>query len=266
MNVAVVVSTWSGSAPVHLMRLCNSLQRHPAAHKYDLILCVNDLNYILPDALTKRFLQVFVRDNAGYNLGAWDYAWRHLPDHDYFLFLQDDCIVSKNGWLQDFITCFVSTPRCGLVGENVERTWDKPWSELCSPSSQSDPQKNREVQQRAIWADFFREKLRDWNIPEGDTGRHITAVVQFISRTILEEVGGYNSGNTKAEATAAEVAFSRKIAARGYALVQVGRWRHSRIGHPQWPSNAPQARLWRSIKKRMPPFIRATSGDHRKVL
>lgn len=266
MNVAVVISTWGGGIPRHLLRLCDSLRRHPAGYEYDLILCANDLNYILPSALTKRFAEVFVRDNTGYNLGAWDYAWRHLPNHDHFLFLQDDCVVLKTGWLRDFIHCFVSTARCGLVGENIERFWDKPWSELCDFSGEGNPQKNPKAYQHAIWARFFREKLREWSVPEGDAARTITAVVQFTSRAILEEVDGYNCGNTKLEATAAEITFSRKIAARGYALVQIGRWRHSRIEHPQWPSNAPQARLWRSIKKRMPPFTKASSGDHRKVL
>lgn len=79
-------------------------------------------------------------------------------------------------------------------------------------------------------------------------------MVQFTSRRILEEIGGYNIGRDKLEATAAEIAFSRKIAAKGYRLVQIGRRRHSRIAHPQWPSDAPAARIWRSVKKRMPTF------------
>src|SRR4029077_17423536 len=121
---------------------------------------------------------------------------------------------------------FASTPRCGLVGENIERSWDKPWSELCDPPVQSEPRKSREARQRAEWAGVFREQLREWKIPEGQTARHVTTVVQFTSRALLEKVGGYNFGNTKLEATAAEIAFSRKIAAQGYTLAQVGRWRH----------------------------------------
>jgi hypothetical protein len=254
VQVAVVISTWSGGTPRHLLHLCDSIRRHPAGFEYDLVLCANGLDYVLPSPLTNRFGKLLVRENTGYNLGAWDYAWRHLPDHDHFLFLQDDCVVLRNRWLLDFIDCFVQKPGCGLVGENIDRFWDKPWSELCVPANQPETEKNREGRQYAEWARFFREKLRQWKIPEGQTARHATAVVQFTSRAILEEVGGYNLGNTKLEATAAEVEFSRKIAARGYTLAQIGRWRHSRIAHPQWPSNAPHARWWRSIKKRMPPF------------
>jgi hypothetical protein len=246
MALAVVISTWSGSEPRRLIQLCDSLKRYRPGFEYDLVLCANGLDYVLPSALADRFAQVFVCENTGYNLAAWDYAWRHLPTHHFFLFLQDDCVALKSGWLRDFLERFTSTPRCGLVGENINRVWDRPWVELC------DPEKNREGTQCAEWAGFFREKLREWKIPEGKTARHITTVVQFTSRAILGEVGGYNFANTKLEATAVEIGFSQKIAARGYALMQVGRWRHSRIAHPQWPSNAPRARLWRSIKKRMP--------------
>jgi len=258
VQVAVVISTWSGALPHRLLDLCESLNHYRPGIEYDLILCANGLDYVLPNPLRDRFAKLFVRENTGYNLAGWDYAWRHLPDYKHFLFLQHDCVVRKRGWLQDFVDCFVSIPNCGLVGENIDRFWDKSWSELCDPAAQRDPKKNCEVRQCAQWARFFREKLRDWKIPEGESARVVTTVVQFTSRQVLEEVGGYNFGNTKLEATAAEVAFSRKIAARGYALAQISRWRHSRIAHPQWPSDAPSARVWRSVKKRMRSFSRVS--------
>ena len=254
MNVAVIISTWSRK-PDRSPHLCNTLGRHDPRFEYDLVLCANGLDYIPPKAVANQCVQVFIRENTGYNLAAWDYAWRHLPNHDHFLFLQDDCFVFKRGWLRDFANSFASTPHCGLVGENINPFWDQPWLELCEPPVNRGPQRNREANQCAEWARFFRQKLQQWNIPEGQTARHLTGVVHFTSRTVLEEVDGYNLGNTKLEATAAEIGFSRKIAARGYALVQIGRWRHSRIGHPQWPSSAPTARLWRSMKKRTPPFL-----------
>jgi hypothetical protein len=79
----------------------------------------------------------------------------------------------------------------------------------------------------------------------------MTTVVQFTSRAILEEVDGYNLGFAKDEAAAAEFAFSRKIEARGYTLQQIGRRRHSRIAHPQWPSDAFLPKLKRSVLKRL---------------
>jgi hypothetical protein len=249
-RVAVVVSTWTGHPACSLLALCESIVRHPAGADFELVLSSNGVKYSVPPELATRFSHVFVRENTGYNIGAWEYAWRHLPTYDHFLFLQDDCLVLKTGWLSDFIRRFESMPACGLVGENLLRSWNRPWSELSDPSSPApldgDPAR------RAARARFFREMLARWGIPEGPSARCITTVVQFTSRTILEKVNGYNLGRTYEEAAAAEFGFSRKVEAQGYRLVQLGRRRHSRIAHPQWPSDAFLARMKRSITKRLP--------------
>lgn len=100
-------------------------------------------------------------------------------------------------------------------------------------------------------ARIYQETLARWRIPQGSTARHLTSVVHFTSRQILEEVRGYNLGRTYQETIAAEIGFSRKIEARGYRLIQIGRQRHSRIGHPQWDPLDFFLRLKRSVKKRL---------------
>ena len=233
-----------------LVQLCQSLQKYRAGCRFDLVLSANGFGYAAPLDLRQRFARCFVRENSGYNLAAWDHAWRQLAEYDHFLFLQDDCVVRSHEWLGAFVAKFTTTARCGLVGENVDRWWDQPWSSLCDPPNGLGPEVDADMRERAEWAQFFREKLREWNIPKGQTARHATTVVQFTSRAVLEEVDGYNFGRTKLEATAAEIAFSRKIAAKGYTVVQLGRWRHSKFAHPQWSSNAPADRLWRILRKR----------------
>ncbi len=249
MRIAVVVSTWVGHPSRHLLALCESFARHSAGAEYDLFLCANGLEYSPPVELVPLITEVFVRENTGYNLGAWDHAWRQLPEYDRLLFLQDECLVKRAKWLRDFVRCFDSTPGCGLVGEHLIRDWDRPWSELSD-------QRGREAQghksiERAELARFYRETLARWGIPEGPKARALTAVVQFTSRSILEEVGGYDIGRTYQEAIAAEIGFSRKIEAKGYSLVQIGRQRHSRIGHPQWNRLGFFSRLRRSVRKRL---------------
>ena len=65
----------------------------------------------------------------------------------------------------------------------------------------------------------------------------------------LEAVDGHNIAGTYEEAIAAEIAFSRKIEARGWRLVQIGRHRHSRIGHRQWRQKDLISRWRRSLSK-----------------
>ena len=111
--------------------------------------------------------------------------------------------------------------------------------------------KNWKSSERVADMTFFRAQLGRWGMPEGDSALSVTAVVQYTCRRVLELVDGYNLGLTKSEAIAAEIGFSRKIEAQGFVLLQLGRYRHTAISHPQWPSNHPIARLKRSIKKRL---------------
>jgi hypothetical protein len=225
------------------------MAEYAAGTNYDLFLSANGLEYSPPAEVMSLFKKIFVRENTGWNLGAWNYAWQQLPDYDRFLFLQDDCVVRKHRWLSSFIACFDKTRKCGLVGEKLQSHWGKLWETMCNPTPIN--RKDRDPVKRAAWVAFVRDMMAQWGIPEGSTGLHITTVVQFTSRAILEEVGGYNIGLTKEQAIAAEVGFSRKIEAKGYKLVQIGLRRHSRIGHRQWPRHTLLYKLKRSIHKRL---------------
>lgn len=248
MPLAVIISTWTGAAPDRLRALVRSVNRHRAGVAFDLYLVANGEDYRVPSDLAPRFARVFVRENRGYNLGAWDHAWRALAGCDRFLFLQDDCVVRHANWLSEFDGSFDRTPRCGLVGEHLNRWWDQPWEVLERlPDSLGALTVDGVSMPRAR---FYREMLARWSVPEGPTAGHLTAVVHFTSRAVLEQVGGYEHAATYDEAVAAEIAFSRKIVSRGYTLVQVGRRRHSHIAHPQWPEEGPMGRLRAFLARR----------------
>ena len=242
-NTAVVVSTWDGNPSDYICGLVDSLKRYNAGVPYDIYLCANGESYRLPKNLSNIFKKVFVRENTGFNIGAWDYAWRILPQYENYLFMQDDCYIKKDNWVKDFTECFNSIKKCGLVGEYLNKSWDMPWSELTGVDGERKASKKK----RAL---FYIETLRRWGMPEGETASHLTSVVHFTSRKILEEVDGYIVVNDYHEAIAAEIAFSKKIQNRGYEIIQIGKSRHSRIGHRQWISDSFFSRLANSIKKR----------------
>ena len=244
-RVAVVISTWDGNPSDYIFSLVDSLNRYNAGVPYDLYLCANGESYRLPQNLSNIFKKLLVRENTSFNLGAWDYAWRILPQYDNYLFMQDDCYIKKNNWLKDFIQCFNSIEKCGLVGEYLNKSWDMPWTELTGSDSKKKVSKKKRER-----AEFYIETLRKWGIPKSETASHLTSVVHFASRKILEEVDGYIITNDYNEAIAAEIAFSKKIQNKGYEIVQIGKRRHSRIGHRQWMSDGFFSRLANSIKKR----------------
>ncbi|MDW7711232.1 MAG: hypothetical protein SCH98_12245 [Deferrisomatales bacterium] len=254
MTVAVVVSTWVGNPPAYVEILCRSLERKRAGAAFDLFLCANGLEYHPPAVTETMFRRVFIRENRGYNLGAWDHAWRNLPGYDRFLFLQDDCRILRHGWLAAFVRRFEETPNCGLVGEHLNRAWDKPWDEL---EAAQRPEAELQVAGRPVSrARYYREALRRWGVPEGPTARHLTTVAQFTSRGVLGRVGGYRLADTYHEAIAAEIAFSRAVEALGYRAVQVGRRRHAWIGHREWRGGGLGARLRAGASRALGPFLR----------
>ena len=244
-DTAVVVSTWIGNPSDYICSLVDSLKRYNAGAPHDLYLCANGESYQAPPNVLNSFTKIFVRENTGFNLGAWDYAWRLLPQYVNYLFMQDDCYIKKDNWLQDFIQCFYSIDHCGLAGEYLNRSWDMPWTELTGADG-----KHKVSRKKRERAGFYIETLRKWGIPKGETASHLTSVVHFTSRKVLEEVDGYIIVDDYHEAIAAEIAFSKKIRNKGYEIVQIGKKRHSRIGHRQWMPDGFFPRLVNSIKKR----------------
>jgi hypothetical protein len=231
-SVAVVISAWEGHPVSFLRRLVASMKRFDAGAAYDAILSINGSDYPVPAELAATFRHILRRENTGFNLGAWDHAWRSLPEYDHYLFVQEDCFMCRRNWLHAFMQRFVAEQACGLVGEHFNNGWNHSWDRLLGPDAGGQTISGKK-RRRAL---LYRQMLQQWGIPAGDSAAHVTTVVQFTSRRILEEVDGYPIRDVYREAVAAEIGFSRKIVAAGYVLRQVGRWRHSYIGHPQWPS------------------------------
>jgi hypothetical protein len=238
-SIVVIISAWEGHPVSFLRRLIESVNRFDAGEAYDLALSVNGSEYQVPSDLVAGFRHIMQRENVGFNLGAWDHAWRRLPEYDHYLFLQDECFVRRKNWLRRFSRRLASENDCGLVGEHFNTGWNHPWETLLGQDDSGYAVSEKKRRRAA----FYFQMLQDWGIPPGDTAAHLTTVVQYTSRRVLEEVDGYPIRKSYREAIAAEIGFSRKIAAAGYCLRQVGRWRHSCIGHPQWPTERPAEKL-----------------------
>lgn len=259
--LAVVVSTWVGNPDDYLSTLLTTMDRHPAGAAHDLYVVANGTDYRLPDNAQAKVRELFVRENRGYNLAAWDHAWHQLLGHEHFLFLQDDCFIRRAGWLADMRACF-ERPGTGLVGENLIHSWDRPWSELFveSPRCGRWGRVNAAMVKRAR---RYHGLLESWGVPAGETARHLTTVVHYTSRQVLEDVGGYRHVTEYEEAIAAEIGFSRMVEACGYRIRQVGRTSHSRIGHREWRPGGFWHRMGRSLEKRV---AKLTSGMDRRRL
>lgn len=244
-RIAVVVSTWIGNPPAYLFRLLDSMNAHSAGMDYDLFLCANGETYKLPTNLQASFKKIFIRENRGFNLGAWDYAWRHLPDYSYFLFLQDDCFIERKNWLLAFHQKFQKSERCGLIGENLNRGWNHSWDTLKGLKKGKKNISDKKCQ-RAV---FYYNRICNWGIEPGETASHLTSVVHFTSKEILHKVNGYKNTSNYEEAIAAEIGFSRNIRALGHRLYQLNNKHHKFIGHRQWSRDSFIEKILQKLKQ-----------------
>lgn len=61
------------------------------------------------------------KPNIGYSFGGWNQAWDHYKeDYDFYCFTEDDIAPTKDGWLLELVTKFLSRRNIGAVGNIVE--------------------------------------------------------------------------------------------------------------------------------------------------
>lgn len=214
-------------------QLLASIRRvHP-----DILLVINDDEAINP-SLTEfeNNFRVLIRPNTGMNIGAWDAAWRHSPEFDYYLFLQDECSLLDDQFLDAYAEK-LSNSQLGLVGERLNPKWERPWPELQRSAINyriSDP---RLAGNQLSRVDFYRSKMREWGIDPGDSGRHLSSLVWALSMPSLESLGGFPIGVDKEECIAAEIAVSRQVIQKGGRVEQVDQLPFRFFAHEEWRSD-----------------------------
>ena len=231
----LVVISYYDRRPINpLNNLLESMREFDAGIEYSICVVVNrTTNKELKLSFNEKPLSILYRKNTGMNIGAWDHAWRSKPEFDSFLFLQDECYITKNNWLAEFKTK-ANERSVGLVGESMNKNWDHSWLEL--RKLQKDV-KLREHEQNGVEinrVDLYQQFLADQNIPVGATGRHLRSLIWFATKETLESIDGFPIGKNYGECIAAEIGVSKKVEAAGLQIVQVRDNSFHFIRHIEW--------------------------------
>ncbi|MGK7946804.1 MAG: glycosyltransferase family 2 protein [Microcystaceae cyanobacterium] len=232
----VVISLYCNRSIEPLLQLLKQINTIKAGSPFDLVVIgnVDDPNQLknLPQ-LDKQNVQYFLRENTGFNIGAWDNGWRRFPAYDYYLFLQDDCFIIRPQWLKVFIEKMSQVPTLGLLGESLN--WETSWEELAKSNYNRIGKDHLLNGQPVAKIDYYRAFLAQHQIPEGKTAHHLQSIIWFTSRNILEKIDGFMIGQNYGEAIAIEIATSKKIQALGYSTQSINPWScYHYIAHPQW--------------------------------
>ncbi len=232
--VRVIISCWTGRSFGRLFRLLGQIYRIDAGIPFAVTVVCNGGDkgpLVLPEKYARLGVTVLNRQNAGYNIGAWEHGWRNDRGGDCFLFLQDECQILTTGWLVAFVDKMRASPEIGLLGESIN--WRRSWEEQRSnPIAASCL--NREGEPAFNSVDFLRDFLVRAGIPPGETAEHLQTLILYSSRKVLESIDGFPTRDTYAEAVGAEIAISKKVVAKGYRIAMIGDTRFTYIGHAQW--------------------------------
>jgi hypothetical protein len=238
----------------YLERLLISFAQFPAGGGFDVCVVVNstsDERISIPN----RDIPVVMlyRENLGMNIGAWDHGWRTHQTYADYLFLQDECYVIRGDWLAAFRRRSMEA-EVGMVGESINRTWDKPWDVLQREQAgvvlsdhPTDGKPTNRVEQ-------YLKFLSEARIDPGKTGRHLRSLVWYFRRDVLSEVGGFPRGRNYAECIAAEIGVSKLVESRGLSVEQVDddepfrfirhrEWNQDSIGAPYTHSSSLKRRI-----------------------
>lgn len=223
----LVVISYYDQRPVEpLIALLVQIDRVEAGAEFDVSIVVNatgPLSHDLEEIARTR--QVLVRENAGWNIGAWQHGWMEDEGHDFFLFLQDECEIVGPGWLRAFMERS-REPDVGLVGES--ETAMTSWT----------PIEDVFVEIRHEYLAFAEAN----GIPDRYDPTHLQATVLAARRSVLEQSGGFLTGDSRAAAVAGEIATGIRMLHGGRRNVQVAWLPYSYIAHPQWADYATLAR------------------------
>src|SRR5262245_27289332 len=234
----VVISYYDARPMNDLLRILRTIEEYDAGQEFNLCIVINQESgrkVVLPELPFP--VTVLSRPNSGMNIGAWDYGWRENPGYEQYVFLQDECVILRHGWLRG-LTQRLREPGVGVVGECINHRWSKTWADLTGKESNGSQQHDR-VALIAKRAKSCLEFMQARGIPAGATAHHVRSLIWAFSKDVLQQLNGLPIGQDYEECIAAEVSVSRKIASLGLSVDQAYRTPFYFVGHTQWINTYP---------------------------
>ncbi len=251
---AVVVSFYDQRSTGQLRRLIRSMSEFDAGLDYCLVIVVNQGSGRAHRVPAVAGAVMIERPNIGMNIGAWDAGWRANRGAEGYLFLQDDCVIVRDGWLQAFVDA--GDRGASLVGESFNENWNRPWDELRCVRGTLALRQHRLGGRDANRVDVYLDFMRRHGVAPGTTGAHLRALVWYLPGAALEALQGFPIGRNYGECIAAEIAVSRRVEQLGLEFTQVAQQPFTFIQHAGWDPRDPQ----RPIQKSRPADLLARAA------
>jgi hypothetical protein len=166
------------------------------------------------------------------NIGAWDAAYRVFPDYDYYVFLQDECVLIDPLYQEKYISK-LSTRSMGMTGECINPKWNSTW-DLMRQSPLNYPIKSSSGEVITDRISNYLHYFRRWGIDPGETGSHLRSLTWGFTSECLRAINGFPIGLNKEQCIAAEIGVSRKVASLGFEFGPVSDSPFACFRHQEW--------------------------------
>jgi hypothetical protein len=232
MKIRIIISYYSTRSPNELRRLLQQL----VAYRDQICVVVNqDSDSVLHELALG--VQVLSNPNQGMNIGAWNRGFLENPDSDLYVFLQDECFLKRDGFIQAATERFESDVRLGMLGETINWRWAYPWPVLLGSGLNQITAEHFVDGGPAGRVACYLSTMKNWGVDPGHSAEHLRSLVWFFPGTMLRLLGGFPVGANRGECVAAEIAVSRKIVSLGYRFDQICEPPFSFFGHSEWRSD-----------------------------
>ena len=237
---ALVVVSYYDRRPLDcLVGLLNSLAKYRAGREFEALVVVNQTCEKPPQIPAVPFpLTVITRENTGMNIGAWEAGWRSRPGRPLYVFLQDECLIVRDGWLTAYAER-LAEPGVGLAGESANMAWNRPWPQLRALHAGARMADHTIDGSPADRVDVYLDCFRRWGVDPGPTAAHLRSLIWAATYETLARIGGFPIGANYGECIAAEIAVSRKVEAAGLRAVQVRQPPFYFAIHREWNQDLP---------------------------
>ena len=231
MNNFLLVISHYNSRPKNLLK---KLIKSTENLKIDRLICIND-DLVENNNFKKESTNLFFlnRPNIGMNIGGWNDAFFTLPNYEYYVFIQDECVILNDNFIH-FYKDQLNEKDIGMIGESMNPKWNQSWETLLNSPLNSIDNDHLENGLPVPRVAFYLSMLKKWKINPSNNASHLRSLIWGFKNNVLQQINGFPVGSNKGECIAAEIGVSKKIEAIGLQIQQVKKDPFSFIYHTEW--------------------------------
>lgn len=227
----ITISHYNKRSKSNLNNLVSSLTNHESS----LSIIINDDNSDEEKKTIFNNINALIRPNTGMNIGSWNSSYLNNKNFDFYIFLQDECVILKKDFIKKYIF-ELSKVNVGMTGESINFKWAKNWEKIASSNLNYIVGYDR-LNRPIYRVQYYLSLMKKWGIQYGNNGLHLRSLIWGFKREILEKISPFPIGKTKEECIAAEIAISKKVEELGLKVTQVHKNPFNYISHIEWNSN-----------------------------